>query len=100
MGGSWFKANQGRKLEKPYLKKMSQVWRSTSCNSSNSGGRGRRTKDQGQLSAKQMEPYLKNKLKQKGLGKWLKWYSSCLASTRPCVQAPKSQKKKKRGKRG
>jgi hypothetical protein len=32
---------------------------------------------------KSVRAYLKNKLKQKGLGAWFKWWSTCLASTRP-----------------
>jgi predicted amidophosphoribosyltransferase len=31
---------------------------------------------------------------------WLKWYSGCLASTRPLVQTPVPQKKKKKKTRG
>jgi hypothetical protein len=30
------------------------------------------------------------------LGRWLKWYRSCLASMRPRVQTPVPQKKKKK----
>jgi hypothetical protein len=45
-----------------------------------------------------MSPALFEKyLKQKGLGTWLKWYSSCLASPRPGVQTlvlPKKERKR------
>jgi hypothetical protein len=42
------------------------------CNLSYLGGRGRRIVVQGLSWAKE-RPYLKNELKQKGLGLWLKW---------------------------
>jgi hypothetical protein len=41
---------------------------------------------------KSARPYLKNKLKVKGLGAWLKCYRVCLAITRPCLVKKKSIK--------
>jgi hypothetical protein len=52
------------------------------CGPSYSGGRGRRIMVARQ-SKVMVRLYLKSTLKAKGLGKWLKWYSICLASMRP-----------------
>jgi hypothetical protein len=68
------------------------------CNPSYSGGRDRRIPVQGWSWDKSGRTYLKNKLKQKGLGAWLKLRSDCLASARPWFQNSVLSKKKKKKK--
>jgi hypothetical protein len=43
-----------------------------------------------------LRPYLKNKLKQKGLGVWSKWSSACLASASPQFKPQYTSPAKKR----
>jgi hypothetical protein len=58
------------------------------------GVRGRRITS----SSKSARLYLKNTIKVKGLGIWLKWYSTCPASMRPlssiCSTIKRKEKKK------
>jgi hypothetical protein len=59
------------------------------------GVRGRRITS----SSKSARLYLKNTIKVKGLGIWLKWYSTCPASMRPPqfnLQYHKKKRKKER----
>jgi hypothetical protein len=51
------------------------------CNPNYSEGGGTRITVQDQLD-KSTRPYLKNKVKAKGLGTWLKWWSTHLANVR------------------
>jgi hypothetical protein len=74
-GGSWSKrimvqGQPGNKLVRPYLKNKPDML-VHGRGPSYSGGGGRRTVVQHQPGQKQ-RPYLKNKVKVKGLGVWLK----------------------------
>jgi hypothetical protein len=64
----------GKKLVRSYLKnKIGLLWHT--YNSSYMGGRNRRILSEAS-PAKNLRPYLKNKLKPKGLGAWFKWLKS------------------------
>jgi hypothetical protein len=71
IGGLQFKASWGKKLARPYLKNNLVVM-FHACNPSYLGD----------STCKSMTPYLKNKVKAKGL-KVLKRQSTCLARLRP-----------------
>jgi hypothetical protein len=58
-----------------------------------SGGGSRRITSENRLG-KRERPYLKNKLKTKGLGHWLMWQRACLVGTKPWVQSSELEKTK------
>jgi hypothetical protein len=57
------------------------------CNLSYLGGGGKKIMAWVPPEEKSMRPYLKNKLTAKGLEEWFRWYRTCLASLRLCVQS-------------
>jgi hypothetical protein len=67
MGELRMKTSPGKKVSKPYLKKQAGHGRTSKM-----GGEGRRIAVVGQPCTK-VRPYLKKKLKKKGLEVWAKW---------------------------
>jgi hypothetical protein len=82
----------GQKISKTPCQQISWAWQYTSVILAKS----KVGRSQSQASpGKSARPYLKNNLKLKGLEVWLKWHTTCLASTRLWVQIPVLTTKKK-----
>jgi hypothetical protein len=65
------------------IKTNSQVLVAHVCNSRYSAGRVQKMEVQSQPGKQLERPYFEKIQHKKGLAKWLKWQSECLASVRP-----------------